>query len=358
KDVIVWNLSRLDPTDPANRSATLRFTVKFKPTELGVYTLNKAEDLTVMARTEGYGYVSDTANLDVKVSAVESPIIDVKAISQEPLKDVVIQGELVGINVTVQNNGGYPATFNVTLYYSPDGNTWIKIKPIHTIRVFNLTGDIELQFIWDTDGVAPGTYYIRAFADSGRELPETDEDNNNCTATATVKIEVHDVVAVRQEANVTLARPGDPIKITGTLRNDGSEEETFIVRCYYGAPEIPPIQIGSDETMTLASGAEGTVEFEWDTSGVAPGTYWIEIRAIPVEGELDTHDNACGFELRILLAPVGGEITGITLAALIAALKSLISPIITALMIIMTAAAIASALAAYIIYKRTRRKTA
>jgi len=37
--------------------------------------------------------------------------------------------------------------------------------------------------------------------------------------------------------------------------------------------------------MTLASGAEGTVEFEWDTSGVAPGTYWIEIRAIPVEGE-------------------------------------------------------------------------
>jgi hypothetical protein len=109
--------------------------------------------------------------------------------------------------------------------------------------------------------------------------------------------------------------------------------------------------------MTLDPGAGGTVEFEWDTSGVAPGTYWIEIRAIPVEGELDTHDNACGFELRILIAPVGGEITGITPAALIIALKSLISPIITAIMMIMTAAAIASALAAYIIYRR-RKKTA
>ena len=101
------------------------------------------------------------------------------------------------------------------------------------------------------------------------------------------------------------------------------------------------------------------MRFEWDTNGVVLGTYLIEIRAIPVEGELDTHDNACNIELRILLVLryVGGEITGVTLAALIIALKRLISPIITVIVIMMVVAAtIASALSAYIIYKRTKKK--
>ena len=354
---IVWNMSSLGLAGTGNDTATLRFRVTLTPSSSGVHVLNRGRDLTAEGKHDTT-VVSDTADLDVVVLAYRR---DVAAVSQTPLKSTVIQRELVGIDVEVRNSGDYYAeTFNVTLYYSPDGITWTEIEPIDTIRVFNLGmgGSITLRFVWDTEGVAPGRYYIKAFADSGRELLETDEVNNNCTQPAAIKIEVHDIVAVRQEANVTLARPGDPIKITGILRNGGSESETFIVRCYYGAPEIPPIQIGSDKTMTLAPGADGTVEFDWDTSGVAPGTYWIEIRAVPVEAELDIHDNACGFELRILLAPVGGEITGITLTALITALKSLISPIITALMIIMTAAAIASALAAYIIYKRTRRKTA
>lgn len=355
--VIVWNMSSLGPAGKlGNDTATLRFRVTLTPDSSGVYVLNRGQDLTVEGKYDTT-VVSDTADFDVVVSAYRR---DVAAVSQTPLKSTVIQGELVGIDVKVENSGDYYAeTFNVTLYYSLDGTTWTEIEPIDTIRVFDLGRgeNITLRFVWDTGGVAPGTYYIKAFADSGKELPETDENNNNCTRTAAIKIEVHDIVAVTQSANVTWARPGDPIKITGILRNDGSEIETFIVRCYYGTPEIPPIQIGSDETMTLDPGGEGTVEFEWDTSGVAPGTYWIEIRAIPVEGELDTHDNACGFELRVLIAPVGGEITGITPAALIIALKSLISPIITAIMMIMTAAAIASALAAYIIYRR-RKKTA
>lgn len=107
---------------------------------------------------------------------------------------------------------------------------------------------------------------------------------------------------------------GDLIKITGLLRNNGSETETFIVRCYYGAPELPPIQIGSDQGMTLNPGEEGGLEFVWDTSGVDPGTYWIEIRAIPVVGELDTDDNTCAVEAPVTIMAraiqyVGGEIT-------------------------------------------------
>lgn len=315
---IVWNMSKLGPAGDPNGTATLRFTVILTPSSPGVFVLNRGQDLTVVAKYENNIY-QDVADLDVVVSAYTR---DVSAVSQAPLKDTVIQGEIVGIDVDVKNNGTYYAeTFNVTLYYSPDGATWTKIEPIDTIRVFNLgMGEtVTLRFLWDTEGVPPGTYYIRAMADSGKELPETYEENNNCTKLAAIKIEVHDIVSVKQSTNVTSAMQGELIKITGVLRNDGSETETFIVRCYYGAPELPPIQIGSDQEMTLNSGKEGELEFVWDTSGVDPGTYWIEIRAIPVAGELDTDDNTCAIETPVTISArpyyVGGEVIAATTPA-------------------------------------------
>lgn len=307
RPVIVWNITSLNSSE----SATLTFSVTLTPNEPGIFILNRGQDLTAVGRTEGYATVSDTADLDVTVYAYTR---DVEAISQTPAKDTVIQGETVGIDVVVKNSGNYSAeTFNVTLFYSPDQTTWMKIEPIHTIRVYSLGENEEttIRFAWDTSGVPPGTYYIRAMADSSRELLETYEENNNCTAATTIKVQVHDIVAVSQSTDVTSVIRGGIVKITAVIRNDGSETETFTVRCYYGTPTISPIQIGSDQTMTLESGKEATLEFIWDTSGVDPGTYWIEVRALPVNGEIDTNDNTCTTETPVTVVekiPVGGEI--------------------------------------------------
>jgi len=313
KLAIVWNMSSLGSAGTTgNDTATLRFRVTLTPDSSGVYVLNRGQDLTAEGKYDTTVY-SDTAGFDVVVSAYTR---DVEAVSQTPLKSTVIQGELVGIDVTVKNSGDYYAeTFNVTLYYSPDGTTWTKIEPIDTIRVFNLgSGEsTTLRFVWDTEGVPPGTYYIKAFADSGEELPETYGDNNECTAEATIKIEVHDVVAVTQSTDVTSIVRGDIVTITGVIRNDGSETETdVIVKCYYGTPEIPPVQIGTEQTISLGPNESETVTFFWDTTGVPPGTYWIEIRVLPVTGELDTDDNVCTAETPVsVLVYVGGDVVAI-----------------------------------------------
>lgn len=65
--------------------------------------------------------------------------------------------------------------------------------------------------------------------------------------------------------DVTRKLQGDWVLITRVLRNDRSENKTFTVRCYYGMPEITPLQIGSDRVMTLNPGEEKMLEFVWDT---------------------------------------------------------------------------------------------
>ncbi|MCS7136632.1 MAG: hypothetical protein NZ931_06065 [Aigarchaeota archaeon] len=313
------NLSfTIDTLDPG-KIYKYNHTLSLEPDEPGDIILNIGQNLKAEGRTEDYTYVEDTADVDLVVTAY---VRDVKAVSQTPLKTTVIQGEMVGIDVVVENAGDYYAeTFNVTLYYSSDGTTWTPIELVDTIRVFNLEkgNNITLRFVWDTHNIEPGVYYIRAVADSEEEIPETYEENNVCTQEAAVEVQIHDIVAVSQSVNATKVTQGGIVKISGLLRNDGSEAEEFIVRCYYGAPEIPPVQIGSDQTINLAPGQEITVEFIWDTSNVAPGTYWIEIWALPVVGELDTHDNTCTVETPVTIKAyyVGGEIVTVPVLSIL-----------------------------------------
>jgi len=73
-------------------------------------------------------------------------------------------------------------SFDVTCYYDS--------TPIGTLRVYNLPPGSSkiLTFAWDTTGVAPGTYVVKAKVDSSIEIDESDETNNECTSTTTLTI--------------------------------------------------------------------------------------------------------------------------------------------------------------------------
>ncbi len=80
----------------------------------------------------------------------------------------------VSIEITVENQGDFDETFDVTAKY--DDN-----KTIQTILNVNLTAHTSttVTFTWDTRGVAIGNYTISAMADT---VPgETDTADNNCT---------------------------------------------------------------------------------------------------------------------------------------------------------------------------------
>jgi len=278
---IVWNVGSLN----AGADATLTFQVNATPTAPGLLYLNHKEQLTTSGIDSSTGNpVSDAGNTDVTVVAIAR---DVAAASQVPSSTVVLQGDSVAIYVTVENQGTQSETFNVTCYYN-DGLTDIFIG---RLRVYGLAASdsVMLTFGWDTVGVAPGVYDIKAWADSEMEIAEGEETDNWCTAPASVEIVIHDVAATSQTPDSTTVTQGDSVSISVVIENQGSKPETFQVTCYYDSNLI-----GSPQTVTnLAPSTSTTVIFIWDTTGVPPGTYYIYAVASMVPGEKDTDDNSC-----------------------------------------------------------------
>jgi len=163
---------------------------------------------------------------------------------------------------------------------------------IDTLRVFNQEpGNITtLRFAWNTSGVPPGTYIIKAIADVDNEILESNEENNNCTSATYIKVVIHDIAVTSQVPSPTMVVQGELVTIKVTVKNEGTETETFTVRCYYyGEVEC----CAGQEVIQLAPGETRVLTFTWNTTGIPPGTYYIEACAPPVAGELNTDDNAC-----------------------------------------------------------------
>lgn len=273
---IVWNVGTLTP----GANATLTFRVRATPPSPGLMYLNHKEGLTASGKdTPSGNLVSDTGDTDTTVVAI---VRDVAAISQVPSSTVVPQGDTIAIDVTVRNLGNVSETFDVTAYYDNHA--------IGTLRVVSLLNGSEtvLSFGWDTTGVLPGTYSIKAVADSSGEIAESNETNNICTSPATVEIVIHDIAILSQSPSPTAVVQGEIVTISVVIRNEGTEPESFSVSCYINETllEIKTVTNLQPSTTT-------TLNFFWNTTGAPAGKFFINTQASVVPGEKDTSDNAC-----------------------------------------------------------------
>ncbi|MCP8305063.1 MAG: DUF11 domain-containing protein [archaeon] len=216
------------------------------------------------------------------VVAKSQTVVDEK---NEPIPTPVSvkPGDQVRIEVVVENQGTQKESFDVTCYFDT--------SVIGTQRVNNLPAGHSrtLYFVWDTTGVPPDTYDIEAWADSGVEITEINEENNWCTESTAVTIEFHDVAAISQVPTPTSVEKGGTVNIDVTVKNLGDFTETFDVTCYYDSTPI------GTQTVTVNPGATDTLSFTWDTSSVDPGIYTIKAVADPNDDidESDETNNEC-----------------------------------------------------------------
>lgn len=99
-------------------------------------------------------------------------IHDVAVINIEASKTVVGQNYATSINVTVENQGDYAETFNITAYYNDTAIILPNGKNYTTITL--LSGNYAtVTFTWNTTGIPKGNYTISAYAEPIPGEPDT-----------------------------------------------------------------------------------------------------------------------------------------------------------------------------------------
>lgn len=214
--------------------------------------------------SDGYGtftYPHDVAVTEVKAT---------------PL--IALPSEIVNVNVTVLNEGGYTEGFNVTAYAN---------AALIGTQCVSLTSRLStvVQFDWDTAGFFKGEYEISAQASIVAN--ETDVSDNSVAADdkVTLLYAGHDIAIIIVEPVKTAVGKGYTEIIEVTVKDFGIFTETFDVTAYVNAMPI------GTQTLMLGSGDSVKLSFSWATTDYAIADYSTSATAMAVLGETYVADN-------------------------------------------------------------------
>ena len=188
-----------------------------------------------------HGYFDNTKAVhDVAVISIEAPAE----------ADV---GDIVSINVTVTNQGSFPENFNVTAY----ANTTKIGTQLVTLSSQRLD---YISFKWNTTGLSPGTYTLRAEAILDRD---SDPRDNLYSKSIVVRLLLGII-----EGTVTDSSTGDPIE-GATVTANGYSNITDAEGRY--SIEVPPgtynvtasatKYVSQSKTATVTSNTNPTLDF-------------------------------------------------------------------------------------------------
>jgi len=212
---------------------------------------------------------------------------DVAVTDVAPLENAVEQGHVTTIMVTVENEGHFTESFNVTAYANATSIGYATVTNLES-------GAIEtLDFKWNTTDFASGNYTISAIADVVAN--ETDVfDNTFIDSTVTITtLGLYDVALVNVSCSKTVVCKGFSMNIDITVENQGGFTEAFNVTV---CADLDIAIIGDEITIeiqnvTLASGNSTIITFIWDTTDIPYGNYTITAKVTPLPYETNTADN-------------------------------------------------------------------
>jgi hypothetical protein len=245
-----------------------------------VILLNSLEQPISFQAVGGYGYflLHDVAVTHVTASPI-----------------TVLPGNIVNINVTVQNQGGYAEVFNVTVYAN---------SQVIGVRSVSLGSgsSTTITFAWNTTGFGKGDYTVLASASVVRDEVNTANNTKTADNIVTILYPGHDVAVIGVKPLKTIVGQGYTTYIAVTVKNYGIFSETFNTTAYVNTTTI------QTQTLTLTSGNSVKLTYTWNTAGFAKGNYTIWAYLEPVPDEIDTSDNT--FFDGWVLVTVPGDING------------------------------------------------
>jgi hypothetical protein len=220
-------------------------------------------------------------------------LVDV-AIGEIDTPPGIAQGSMALINVTAQNRGQAPETFDVTLVYSGSGGS----NPVDgTKTVIDLpAGEGQvLTFAWDTTPLQIGEYTLTATAT--QVMGEIDLNDNTLSVNVYVGIVNMTIINVNAKTSIPADTNGTDIQVT--VQNNGQATETFNVTLTCNS------QFVATQTASLDPGAIGTVTLNWNTTTLAYGNYTLQAYIPP----LGFQESTVNFTWRAVIT-IPGDLTG------------------------------------------------
>jgi uncharacterized protein YbaA (DUF1428 family) len=207
----------------------------------------------------------------------------------------VNRGAIVSINATAKNQGKETINFSVTVlgeYYRDFStnpvNRTIKIDT-RVVETLPPEANQNFTFYWNTTNL-PGyknwTIKVEASEVGNTSYPEVNKENN-VYEDGIVYVEYHDIEVKKITPSVNTVYKIWKVNIGVTVKNSGSENETFTLAAYYDNTEI------ETKTVTDLPPGEKLFTFAWDTTGVQFGNYSLKAVASVVPGELNLDNNNC-----------------------------------------------------------------
>jgi hypothetical protein len=282
-----------EPSDPFNGNATLA-TINFYSAEAGESTL-KLMNISLTEYTTG-----NPISPKLQEGHFKTLSHDIAVTNITKSNNTVGQGESLPINTTVENQGNFTESFNVTTYAN---TTAIETKEIS----LNPEESAILPFNWNTTGFSLGDYTLSANITA---LPKESDttDNTYIDGTVTVRLPIYDIAPTDIAPSKTIVNQNYPMSINVTVENQGDFTETFNLTVFYGETAVITPDGKNHTTITLPSGDSATITFVWNTTGITKGNYTISAIAESVPGETDTSDN--NFADGWVIVAMIGDITG------------------------------------------------
>jgi|GEM_PF-1112675 len=194
-------------------------------------------------------------------------------------KTTMMQGEDLSIVSTVENQGSFTETFNVTVF----ANT----TQIGKETVSNLDNGTNrvLNFTWNTSGITESNYTISVSADVVTN--ETDTlDNTFIYGEVYVEVLSHDVAVINVTIFKTVVGQGYLTFVNSTIKNQGDFIEITNATLYINTSIIQKIT-----QIILTSGNLTIISFTWNTTSFSYGNYTVSVALDPVLNESDIDDN-------------------------------------------------------------------
>ena len=214
--------------------------------------------------TDGYGYF--TYQHDVAITNVNA----------SPL--VALPSDMVSVNVTAKNQGGYAEDFNVT--------SQVNSTIVGAESVFLDSGSSTIvPFTWNTTNFRKGDYTISASASIVSGEVDTEDNTKMADSMVTILYNGHDVAIVKVEPLKAAVGQNCSTYIDVTVKNYGIFTETFSTTVYVNTTDLQTLAV------TLTNGSSTKLTFTWNTTDWSRGNYTIKAYTWPVPQETYVTDN-------------------------------------------------------------------